>query len=104
MNRYCGQLMYCAFLPCSIYAPSEEEALAELRRRAPEVLSEAEQKEVLFHLTRISQADKATVIKQEVANAKTSNDTPSPRKTGRVLRRVRRSRSVPEPATDSQGV
>ena len=41
MNRYYGQLMYCAFLPCSIYAPSEQEALIELRKLAPEVLGEA---------------------------------------------------------------
>lgn len=86
MNRYYGQLMYCAFLPFSIYAPDEKEALEELRKRAPEILGEAERKEVLFHLTRISQADKVTVIKQEVSNAKTPNDTPSPRKTDRILR------------------
>ena len=104
MNRYYGQLMYCAFLPCSIYAPSEEEALAELQKRAPEVLGESEQKEVLFHLTRISKADKVTVIKQEVSNAKASNDTPSPRKTNRILRRIRRGRINPEPVSDSQGV
>jgi hypothetical protein len=104
MNRYYGQLMYCAFLPISIYAPSEEEALAELQRRTPEVLSEAERKEVLFHLTRISKADKVTVIKQEVSNAKTQNDTQSPRKASRALRSVRRGRFAPQPVQDSQGV
>lgn len=104
MNRYYGQLMYCAFLPFSIYAPSEEEALAELRKRTPEVLGEAEQKEVLFHLTRISTADKVTVIQKEASNAKASNDTPSPRKASRVLQRVRRSGHNPQSITDSQGV
>jgi len=104
MNRYYGQLMYCAFLPCSIYAPSKEEALAELQKRAPEVLSEDEQKEVLFHLTRISKADKVTVIHKEGFNAKTPNNTPSPRKTNRILRSVRRGDEKPEPVSDSQGV
>ncbi len=103
MNRYYGQLMYCAFLPISIYAPDEKEAMTELRKRAPELLSEAEQKEVLFHLTRISQADKVTVIKQEVSSGKIANDTQSPRKTDRVLRRIRRGRPVSEPVADSQG-
>jgi len=103
MNRYYGQLMYCAFLPISIYAPDEKEAMTELRKRAPELLSEAEQKEVLFHLTRISQADKVTVIKQEVSSGKIANDIPSPRKTDRVLRRIRRGRPVSESVADSQG-
>ena len=103
MNRYYGQLMYCAFLPFSIYAPDEKEALSELGKRAPEVLSEASRKEVSFHLTRISKADKVTVIKQEVSSGKTSNDTRSTPETGRVFRKVRRGRSHAESAQDSQG-
>ncbi len=75
MNRYYGQLMYCAFLPCSIYAPSKEEALTELRKRAPQVLSEADEKEVLFHLTRIPKADRVRVITKEFPNAKHATDT-----------------------------
>ncbi len=101
MNCYYGQLMYCAFLPVLIYAPDEKEAMTELRKRAPEVLTEAEQKEILFQLTRISQADKVTVIKQEVSNAKTPNDTPSPRKTDRILRRVERGRTCANKAQAS---
>lgn len=104
MNRYYGQVMYCAFLPFSIHAPSEEEALAELRKRAPESLSEAEQKEILFHLTRISRADKVTVIHKEVSRAKTSNDKRSPRKTDRTIRRIRRGRTPAKPVSDSPGV
>ena len=103
MNRYYGQLMYCAFLPFSIYAPDEKEALTELQKLPPAVLSEAEREEVLFHLTRISKADKVTVIKQEESSGKIANDTPSVPKTGRVFQRVRRGRVVPEPVTDSQG-
>ena len=103
MNRYYGQLAYFAFLPCSIYAPSEEEALSELRKLAPEILGEAERKEVLFHLTRISQADKVTAIHKEVSSAKPSNETQSAPKTDRVLRRVRKSRAVAKPVQDSQG-
>ena len=103
MNRYYGRLMYCAFLPFSIHAPSAEDALAELQKRAPEVLSEAEQKEVLFHLTRISKADKVTVISQEVKNAKTSNHTRSPRKTDRALRRIHGGGAPAKPVSGSPG-
>ena len=103
MNRYYGQLMYSTFLPFSIYAPDEKEALAELRKRTPEVLGEAERKEVLFHLTRISQADKVTVIKQEVSSGQIANDTQGQRKTNRLLRSLRRGREVQGPVTDSQG-
>lgn len=77
LNRYYGQLMYCAYLPFSIYAPSKEEALAELRNRAPEVFSEAEEKEVLFHLTRIPKADRVPVITKEFPNAKHTTNTKS---------------------------
>jgi len=77
MNRYYGQLMYSTFLPFSVYAPSAEEALAELRKRAPERLSGVETKELLFHLTRISKADRVRVVTKESPNAKHTTDTKS---------------------------
>jgi len=69
MERYYGTLMYCTFLPFSIHAPGEKEALAEMQRLAPKVLSEEEKRELSVHLIRIPQADRVMVIKNERTRA-----------------------------------
>jgi len=78
MEHFFGTLMYYTYLPFSIYAPDEKEALAELQKLAPEILSEDEKRELSAHLTRISQADRVMVIKKETTNAKQTADTESP--------------------------
>jgi hypothetical protein len=65
LNRYYGSLMYCTYLPFSIDAPDEKEALEQLKKNAPQTLSEAEQKELFFHLTRIERFDRVTAVKLE---------------------------------------
>lgn len=77
MNRYYGRLMYSTFLPFSIYAPDEKEALTELQKKAPALLNDAEKKEVLFSLTRIPKADRVQVIRKESPNAKRTADKKS---------------------------
>ncbi len=78
LNRYYGTLMYCTYLPFSIYAPDEKEALAELQKGTPEILNEEEKRELSAHLARISQADRVMVIKKETPNAKQTADKKSP--------------------------
>ena len=65
LNRYYGTLMYCTFLPFSIHAPDEKEAISELQKRAPQALSEEEKRELSQHLTRIPQADRVMVFTKE---------------------------------------
>jgi len=101
LNRYYGTLMYCTYLPFSIYALDEKEALAQLQKNAPELLNESEKKEILLHLSRIAQADRVILIRKETANEQNSNQAPSPCKPDRVLPKIRRSRPVKEPVSHS---
>ncbi len=101
LNRYYGTLMYCAFLPFSIYALDEKEALAELQKNAPELLNESEKKEISSHLSRIPKADRVIQIGKEKANEQNANQASSPCKPDRVLPKVRRSRAVKEPVSHS---
>ena len=78
MERYFGTLMYCTYLPFSIYSPDEKEALAELQKGTPEILSEEEKIELSAHLARIPQADRVMVIKKETSNAEQTADKESP--------------------------
>jgi hypothetical protein len=78
MERYYGTLMYCTFLPFSIHAPSEKEALAEMQKLAPQALSEEEKRELSAHLTRIPQADRVMVINKGTQNAKKPTHKRSP--------------------------
>ena len=103
LNRYYGTLMYCTFLPFSIYALDEKEALAQLQKNAPELLNESEKKEISLHLTRIPQADRVILIRKETANEQNANQASSPFKSDRVLPKIRRSRPVKEPVSHSQG-
>jgi len=80
LNHYYGTLMYCTFLPFSIHAPDEKEALAEMQKLTPQALSEEEKRELSRHLTRIAQADRVMVINKGTQNAKKSSDKRSPLK------------------------
>lgn len=104
MNRYYGQLMYCAFLPFSINAPDEAAALIELKKQAPESLREAEQREVLFHLTRIPKADRVFETGKESSNVTLANDARSLQKTHRILHKAGRGSSASQPSAASHGV
>lgn len=86
LKRYLGKLMYAAYIPFSIDAPDEEAALAELRKRTPERLSEAEKTELLFHLERTAKADMVTVLDQPSNNesAQEPRNAPKINRTFRV--------------------
>ena len=81
MNRYHGTLMYCTFLPFSIYAPDEKEAIAQLQKNAPELLGEAEKKELMSRLVRIPKADRVSAIRKEAQSERKHNNATSTHET-----------------------
>ena len=101
LNRYYGTLMYCAFLPFSIYATDETEALTQLQKSEPQILSEAEKKEIAAHLARIPKADKVILIRKETAHEQKQNQNANPQKVDRPLPKVRRGGAVKEPVSHS---
>ncbi len=103
LNRYYGTLMYCSYLPVSIYALNEKEALEQLQKNVPELPSESEKQEILSRLSRVSKADRVILIRKETTHEQNTNEASSPHKVDRTLSKVRRGRAVKEPVSHSQG-
>lgn len=104
LNRYYGMMMYCSFIPFSIYATDEKEALTQLQTKTPEPLTEPEKKELSFRLTRVPHADKVTLIKQEASSERNENEPTITRKVNRVSQKIRRSGQVQKPISHKSGV
>lgn len=73
LNRYYGTLMDATYLPFSIYAPDEKEALNELKKNTPE-LTDMEKKELLFHVARLPQSDRIYAVNRQGATSQETLD------------------------------